>query len=252
MTITYIRNATFKIKYGGSTLLVDPMLCEARSIDPFIPGLEKNPIDELPFSVQEILGEVEAVLVTHTHPDHFDSVATKSIDKKHLIICPTEDEAYYLNKGFRNLLAIENTTNWNDIAFTRIEGQHGSGPVLKYMGMVSGFVLKTKNEPTVFIVSDSILTDEVKSAIEKHQPEIIIINPGGGIIPGFESTTVHMDEKQVLEMFRISPESKVIAMHLDSIDFCTVTRKSLKDFAIDNDISEEQLIIPDNGNTVEF
>jgi len=68
-----IRNATVKITYADTTFLIDPMLSEKGTY----PGFEgtyrselRNPLVDLPMSEQEVLADVDAIIVTHTHLDH--------------------------------------------------------------------------------------------------------------------------------------------------------------------------------------
>jgi hypothetical protein len=53
-----------------------------------------------------------------------------------------------------------------------------SGEILAQMGEVSGFVLQAENEPTLYIVGDSIWVEEVENAITTFKPEIIVTNSG--------------------------------------------------------------------------
>jgi hypothetical protein len=46
--------------------------------------------------------------------------------------------------------------------------------ILAQMGEVSGFVLQAENEPTLYIVGDSIWVEEVENAITTFKPEIIV------------------------------------------------------------------------------
>ncbi|MDP8919683.1 MAG: MBL fold metallo-hydrolase, partial [Pseudomonadota bacterium] len=66
----HIRNATTKIDYAGKTFLVDPFLAKKDTY----PGFEgsfrshlRNPTVELPMSVEDVMKDVDAVIVTHTH-----------------------------------------------------------------------------------------------------------------------------------------------------------------------------------------
>ena len=82
VTVQQIRNATVKIDFSGTTFLVDPML-SAKGEFPGFPGTYrselKNPLVELPFSAKDVLESVDAVVVTHTHTDHWDEAAQKLI-----------------------------------------------------------------------------------------------------------------------------------------------------------------------------
>jgi L-ascorbate metabolism protein UlaG (beta-lactamase superfamily) len=79
-SIQFIRNATLILHYNGKKILVDPMFFPKGAFDP-IAGKERNPMVELPISVEEIIKDIDLVLVTHTHPDHFDPVAMEALDK---------------------------------------------------------------------------------------------------------------------------------------------------------------------------
>lgn len=47
----------------------------------------KNPMNDLPFPIAEIIKGVDAVIVTHTHGDHWDEDAAKYTNK-HSNFCP--------------------------------------------------------------------------------------------------------------------------------------------------------------------
>lgn len=252
MKFQLIRNASLKLSYAEQTILVDPMLCAKDTFPPFVEGLLPNPTVNLPMPASEVLAGVDAVLVTHSHPDHFDEASREQLPKGIKLICTLADRNYEMFEGFTNREVLEDTTTWEGISVTRIEGQHGSGPVLPYMGQTSGFVLKAENEPTVYIVSDSVWTAGVEAAIKTHQPDIIVTNSGGGILPGFEQFPVILDEAQTLTLAKAAPKAKVIAVHLESIDFCRVTRKSLREAANEQGVSATQLIIPLDGEKLVF
>ncbi len=252
MEFQLIRNATFKLKYAGKILLIDPMLCKKETFPPFSPGLKKNPTVDLTMSIKDIVNDIDAVLVTHSHPDHFDDVATETLSKQLKIFCTPTDEGFVKKKGFNNVDIVAHSVKWENITITRVEGEHGSGPVLKYMGEVSGYVLQANNEATIFIVSDSILTYQVQNAIEYFNPDIIITNSGGGIIPGFENFPVHMNEEQTIAISKLSPNSKIIATHLNAIDFCKTTRIRLRSYRNKMGISDSKLLIPEDGEHIKL
>lgn len=252
MKIQLIRNATLKIYYAGKTILLDPMLCKKETMPPFVKGLKKNPTVDLPISVDEIIKGIDSVLVTHSHPDHFDVVSSEVLDKNILIFATPTDKDFFVKQNFNNVTIIENEITWDGIKITRIEGQHGSGTILPYMGFVSGYVLQHKNESTIYITSDTILIDSVVNTITKFKPEIIITNSGNGIFPGHEKYPVMFDEKQTVEVAKLAPYAKIIAVHIESIDFNNTTRKSLRTLADENGITKERLLIPLDGEEMKL
>lgn len=76
MRIQQIRNATLKIQYGTQTILLDPWLQDkgtgfsAKTVNTDMAGI-KNPLNDLPMPVSNILDGVDCCLVTHIYPDHF-------------------------------------------------------------------------------------------------------------------------------------------------------------------------------------
>ena len=92
----------------------------------------------------------------------------------------------------------------------------------------------------------------VYNNIKKHEPDYIIVNAGGALVPNFESTPIIMDEYQVMSVVQETKEGKVIAIHLDAIDHCATTREVLKAMATKNNISNDKLLIPNDGETIEL
>lgn len=250
-TVQLIRSATLKINYGETTFLVDPMLGEKGSFESY-GGIQNNPIIDLPISIETILDDVDALLITHLHKDHFDDKAREMIDKSISIICQPGDEDRISESGFTNVDELSESTAINGIVVSRTEGNHGRGPIEKHMGQVSGFVLQKEGEPTIYIVGDCIFNDKVKAAIDTYQPDVIITNSGGAFIPGFEDNLILLDEQETIELASYAKDGKVIAVHLEALDHCTVSRASLKRSVLQSDLNAEDFLIPLDGEVVEL
>lgn len=249
--IQLIRNATLKITFGDATFLIDPMLGAKGSFESY-GNIAKNPISKLPISTDEILADVDAVLVSHLHKDHFDDAAKHLIQKDLQIFCQPTNKETIEESGFRNITEIFESQTFNSTTIHRVGGKHGRGPIEKLMGKVSGFVLENKNEPTIYILGDTIFNDEVKATIKKFKPEIIITNSGGAFIPGYEKDLILLDEHETLEIANYAKDATLIAVHLEALDHCTVSRASLYRTVLQSNISKENLKIPLNGEILEF
>lgn len=247
MNIQLIRNATMKITYAGCTFLTDPMLSDIGAIRSFA-GTAPNPTVALPVEIAQITKDIEAVIVSHTHPDHFDERAGAVLPKDLPFYCQPCDDKVLSQFGFTNVIHVENKQNLRSITLTRTGGQHGNGAIVEKMGSVSGFIFSAEGEPTVYWVGDSVLCDEVIRVLNEYQPDIVITHSGGAVILGFEP--ILMDAKETLAIFDILPQTRVIAIHMESLDHCTVTRKALRALAVDNSITEDQLFIPCNGECI--
>lgn len=248
-TLRLIRNATLVIDYAGKKILVDPMLSSRGAFQSFA-GIEKNPTVELKMPVKEIVDGVDLVLVTHTHPDHFDAAASSALVKSVQLLNQPADKAFFVKEGFTKAKVLDSSTDWDGIRIQRVDAQHGSGKVLEMMGKTSGFILSAKNQPTIYIVGDAILTEDISKNIKKFNPDYIVVNSGGAVVPGFEANPILMDEVQTMTLIKESGKAKVIAVHMDALDHCRTTRVKLSQKANEMNIEKTKLIIPQDGEVV--
>lgn len=248
-TLRLVRNATLIIEYAGKSILVDPMLSSKGAFMSFA-GIENNPTVELKMPVKEIVDGVDLVLVTHTHIDHFDPAASSALPKSVMLINQPADTAFFVKEGFEKATVLESSTEWDGIHIQRVDAQHGSGKVLEMMGKTSGFILSAKKQPTIYIVGDGILTEDISRHIKKFKPDYIVVNSGGAQVPGFEASPIIMDEVQTMALIKESGKAKVIAVHMDALDHCHTTRTKLSQKAAETNIGKEKLIIPQDGETL--
>lgn len=249
MKLQLIRNATMKIEYGGQTILTDPLLAGKYAYETFI-GKSPNPLEDLPVSIEEVLSGVELCIVSHLHIDHFDLMAQEQLPKDLKIFCQPGDDKLIGSAGFTNVEAIEDKTIWNGIEISRTPGQHGVGMWIQAMGNVSGFVLKSEGEPTVYWAGDTVWYEEVKNVILEYAPDIIITHSSGARLGNSEP--IIMDGPQTLEVCKFAPDAKVLAIHMESLDHYKITRSDLRNLADKNHVSSEQLLIPLDGEVLEF
>ncbi|MCB2185567.1 MAG: MBL fold metallo-hydrolase [Deltaproteobacteria bacterium] len=247
MELQLIRNATLRLAYAGRTILTDPMLSPVGTIRSFA-GLAPNPTVELPLPVSEIVAGLDAVVVSHLHPDHFDEAAAAALPKDLPVFCQPGDEGGLTQAGFTDIRPVAPTLTWEGITFTRVGGRHGSGPILERMGPVSGFVLAAPGEPTLYWAGDTIWCDEVAEALAAHRPGVMILHAGGATIPGFAPILMRGDE--VLQVLAAAPQAVVVAVHLEALDHCTVTRAALREAAEQAGVPAARLIIPGDGEKV--
>ncbi|MNR49472.1 hypothetical protein D3C85_1688480 [compost metagenome] len=60
----------------------------------------------------------------------------------------------------------------------RIAGQHAPGLSGKLLGPVSGFILNTMEEGSIYIVGDCIYTPAIEATFRNFSPDIAILNTG--------------------------------------------------------------------------
>ncbi len=253
MRIRLIRHACLIVEYAGRRLLVDPQLdpAGARPAVENTPNLRNNPLVDLPVPVQELLRGVDAALVTHTHRDHWDGTAEKEIPKDLPLIGQPEDEPKFRAAGFKNVLPIVRTAGggrptlaWRGISLHRTGGQHGTGEIAKKLAPVSGFVLRAAGEPTLYIAGDTIWCDQVAGPLREFKPDVTVLNAGGARF--LQGDPITMTPEDVIAVCQAAPRTQVVAVHMDAINHCIVTRRDLA-FQLEAERLAQRVTIPEDG-----
>jgi L-ascorbate metabolism protein UlaG (beta-lactamase superfamily) len=191
----------------------------------------------------------DAILVTHTHRDHWDPAATKLVAKDATLFIQPPDAAKFENWGFSHAQKIEDAITWEAITISRTGGQHGRGEVGRRMAPVSGYVMSHAGSPTVYVAGDTVWCPEVAEAIQTHKPDIIIVNSGAAQF--LEGGPITMDTDDVLNVCRAAPKAKVIAVHMEAINHCVLTRNALRE-ALKKSKVKARVLIPQDGEELQF
>ena len=249
MKLTLIRSATLKLEYGGTCFLIDPAFAD-RFSGPSFAGKSQNPLVDLPMSKDRIMDGVNMVIVSHIHSDHFDKAAQAYIDKKLPVLCQPHEAEQIKDMGFCDVLPVEEHIDIHGLSLTRTPAKHGSGSVLEDMGRASGFLLKADAEPTVYWCGDTVLYEGVIHILSEEKPDIVITHSAGAVWG--DNVKILMDDKETIQICKLLPDSKVVAVHLDSYDHGTVFRDTLRAYAQANEVDEDQLYIPEDGDSLYF
>ena len=259
--VQQIRNATVKIDFSGTTFLVDPML-SAKGEFPGFPGTYRselrNPLIDLPFSADQVLDSVEAVVVTHTHTDHWDEAAQKRIPKSMPVFVQNEADAKTIRgQGFKDVRVLKGSTTFNGVKLSKTGGQHGSDlwfadPArAEAMGPVMGVVFSAPKAKTVYVAGDTVWRPEVDQALAQHRPDVVILNTGSALVSGFEEHPIIMGKQDTLQATKAAPKAAIVAVHMDSVNHMSLSRKELRDFVQDNKI-QDRVMVPEDGEVMKF
>lgn len=252
MFIQLIRHATLRFDYAGQQFLVDPMLSPKGSL-PTTPGTPNpilNPTADLPdFIDLNSIIQPDAVLLTHSHPDHFDEAAINALDLDTPFLCQPTDYEMLQQRGFAKVQAIHTEHMQDGIRFIRTGGQHGTGEIGRRMGVVSGFVLQAENEPTFYIAGDTIWCEEVEETLTTYRPDVIVLFAGAARFLAGDPIT--MTKEDIAKVRRHAPHSQIVIAHMESWNHCLLSRQELREF-LQNEQLQEGIHIPDNGEGMEF
>ena len=251
MKFQEIRSATAIVTFGGVRFLVDPWLGDKGSIPP-IPGSPnpdlRCPVSDLPLPLDEIL-DVDAVIVTHLHFDHFDETAMERIPKSMVVFVQDEiDGKTLLAKGFQDVRILKYAgVEFKGVQLTKIDCLHGQpGNIgLLYEKMN----LRSSEEKTLYLVGDTIWCDYVKAALDSFNPDVIVVNAAAATIRGFGR--IIMDLEDVQAVLDHAPHAVVIASHMDNVGHETLWRRDLKRYVQQHHL-ETRLLVPEDGEVCEF
>lgn len=255
MHVRLLRHATLILAIHNLTILVDPMLSPLEAMDPIAnAGNQRRiPMVPLPLSDEELqqqLRGIDAVLVTHTHRDHWDASAEAMLSKHLPLISQPEDQNMLEQASFSQVLPVTEHLVWRGLQIDRTGGQHGKGELGKKMAPVSGFVLRAEGEPTVYIAGDTIWCPEVEQALQGFSPDVVILNTGAATF-ATGGGPITMNEEDVIQVCRSVPEAKVVAVHMETINHCLLTRAALR-ARVEKEGLEKQVYIPADGETLKF
>lgn len=259
MNFQQIRNATAIITYAGSRFLIDPLFAPKDYFDPipecFTPD-KRWPLVELPMPEDEITRNLNAVIVTHSHIDHIDEFAAKTLPKAIKIFVQDEYDENFMRKfGFTDVEILKETgTVFNGITLYKTGCIHGKPsaamPYYKKFGFrpdAMGVVFKATGEKNVYLAGDTIWCDFIKNAVDKFAPEIIIVNAAAAQL--IHSGPIIMGTEDIAALRSYAPNAAVIATHMDAVGHATLSRDGLRSFITANKLDKD-FYIPADGETL--
>lgn len=260
MKLKQIRNATMIITYAGKKFLIDPFLAE-KGTYPSFPMTHNqhlsNPTVDLPVSMEEIL-DVDAVIVTHIHLDHFDPTAIEVIPKDMKMFAQSEDEANQMKEaGFTNIEILkEDGILFGEIKLIKTPAQHYSDESivdiyreLNLTEKASGVIFNHSEEKSLYMMGDTVWYEELKTVLEKYTPDVIGINAGNAQFVG--GKYILMSKEEFYEVSKAAPNAKLLATHMEAVNHAMLSRKELRAYAEEKGFSN-RLSIPADGETCEF
>lgn len=251
MKIHQIRNATLLIEYAGKRFITDPWFEPKGSF----PGFEgtpnshlRNPTVDLPVPISALL-DVDAVILTHVHPDHWDQTAADALPK-HLpfFVQHFGDRDIIKAAGFTDVRVLTGNPEFEGVKLIKVPGQHGSDELLQVayerLGEVCGVILRHPSEKTLYLAGDTVFNAYVEGNLAVFAPEVIVLNCCDAQVTGFGS--IIMSKDHVQEVCRKAPQATIVASHMEAVNHATLTRAELRRFLVDEQLTD-RVRVPEDG-----
>lgn len=252
-----IRNATIKLDYAGTTFLIDPMLAKKDAY----PGFEgtynselRYPLVELPMPMSEVM-DADVIIVTHTHADHWDDEAKRSLPRNLPLFVQNEADAASIRQdGFTDVRVLTRDTVFNGTQLSITGGQHGDDQAIAAfpsLGQVMGVVFQRPGHETVYLAGDTIWNAQVEDSIQQYQPDVIILNTGYARMLGLDGSII-MGKDDLYRAYQAAPQAKVIGSHMEAVNHAMQTRQDLHDHIKEKAMDPERVLVPADGESYTF
>jgi L-ascorbate metabolism protein UlaG (beta-lactamase superfamily) len=258
-SITFVGTATTLIRLGAFTLLTDPNFLHQGQRAYLGKGLWSRRLTE-PAIQPADLPELDAVVLSHLHGDHFDRIARRELDRA-VPLVTTEQAADRLKKyGF----ATQGLPVWEGYQLSRgneslsiaaLPAIHAHGPLRKLLPPVMGSLLIHRVDERVrlrvYISGDTVTGNHLDEIHARHPDvDVAIVHLGGTRIL---FSTVTMDARQGVDfLHRVAPRI-VVPVHYDDYkvfksplsDFLDLAAKDSRQWHIESPARGETVKLPE-------
>ncbi|WP_343124889.1 MBL fold metallo-hydrolase [Natrinema sp. CBA1119] len=204
--------------------------------------------------------DIDFVLLSHYHGDHFDRIVEENLDQTLLIVMTEHAADELADKGFHETYPMD---TWEEIIIRKgaielnipsLPGRHGPPVVEKGLPPVMGSMLEFEStqENTLlqlYITGDTVMYDELEKIPEEYPDiDLALLYLGGTKILGVLLT---MGAEQGVEAVELFDADTSIPIHYNDYE---VFRSPPSDFkeAITEAGLEDQVAYLDHGDTYEF
>lgn len=252
MKFIQIRNATALIEFDHGKMIIDPMLARKGTLPKlrYYKSDERNPLNELPDVFYRYKEKIDYALITHCQKGHFDHLDRAGVHwlAKHRIptFCTPRDEKYLGKKQILTRVLTNKRSTFFGGSIERIPATHTRGWLSPFMEHGTGYFIQLPNEPSLYLMGDTVLTDSIRDFIQGVQPDYIIAPTGKA---QFDiGAPLLLDENEIIELASLST-GRIICNHMGALDHCRIDHNSLASL-LGKHAVEHRYIIPADGATV--
>jgi L-ascorbate metabolism protein UlaG (beta-lactamase superfamily) len=207
--VTWLGHASFQITTAsGKSVLIDPWIS-----GPTCPENCKK------------FDQVDLVLVTHGHSDHFADVVPIAKQYKPKVVAIYETGLFLQSKEVENVMPMSKggTQTIDDLAVTMVHAFHSNSIVddgkVIYGGEPAGYIVRLPGGPTLYHAGDTNLFGDMRLINELYEPQLAMLPIGDHFTMG---------PREAAHAIRLLGVRHVIPMHYGTFPLLTGTPEALK------------------------
>lgn len=239
--ILFVGNATTIIRYGDLTLLTDPNFLHRGQRAYLGYGLVSRRLTEPAIRVDQVPADLDAIILSHLHGDHWDRVARRGLDRSVPVL--TTPHASRRLQALHGFSRAQGLATWHSqlvingrsrVRITALPGRHAPGRLRRLLPPVMGSLLEFGDLGGVtrlrlYISGDTLMFDDL-AEISRRYPDIhlAVLHLGGTLLPG--GLLVTMDGRQGADLVRALRPRRILPVHYEDY---AVMRSPLSDFLLE-------------------
>lgn len=197
--ITYVGHATVLIELDGVRILTDPLLTQ------WIGPLRRQwpPVD------RATLLNIDVVLLSHLHHDHFHLPSLARVDQETRLVVPAGTGSYLRSRGWRNVDEVSPLDEFTvgDVEVRVVPALHDpTRPLSRLIAEPQGFVLS--GSQTIYFAGDTDIYPEMRSLASKLDVALVPIWGWGPTIGAG-----HLDPARAAEAVKLLQPRIAIPIH---------------------------------------
>ncbi|MFE0811181.1 MBL fold metallo-hydrolase [Streptomyces sp. NPDC058794] len=270
LRIHFVGNATVLLRYRELSLLTDPNFLHRGERAHLGYGLVSRRLTEPALDPGQ-LPELDAVVLSHLHGDHWDRRARRSLPRSlPIVTTPHASRRLQGVHGFHRAVGLrtwqEETVRRADarVRITSLPGRHAGHPVLRrllppVMGSLLEFGPATgPPRHRLYVSGDTLLFDGLDEIARRFPDlDLAVLHLGGTTLPG--GFVVTMDGRQGAELARRLDPRLILPVHYDDYSvfrspldafLAEADRKGLADRLVHCRRGQRAVLRPDGGPPV--
>jgi L-ascorbate metabolism protein UlaG (beta-lactamase superfamily) len=234
-SLQFVGNATTVLRLGPFTLLTDPNFLHKGQWTHIGQGVVSRRLTDPAIEAAD-LPELDAVVLSHLHGDHFDRVASRELARDLPVLTTPHAAKRLRRRGFREAAPLR---TWETVTLSRgaakltvtsLPGRHALGPLGRLLPPVMGTMLEYREAPGVlpfrlYLSGDTLVHPELRQIRDRFDGiDLALVHLGGTKVLGVLLT---MDGKQGADLIELLAPRTTVPVHYEEYG---VMKSPLSDF----------------------